>query len=173
MFDFSELPMCVCACRCVRLCVCVCLEGLHVVEMVQRCKSLWFGIFPGPQLSSAQLLRILRGGLRVHGKVAAPFGMAFPGSAQQSADTAGAVSSHASPNALYCQEHNMKSVHAPLTGGGGGELLVLFQSHCSNILRDYGKCMNAIWAPVKVNSRQEFCSLILLLMSCAFTPIQG
>lgn len=55
MFDFSELPMCVCACRCVRFCVCVCLEGLHVVEMVQRCKSLWFGIFPGPQLSSAQL----------------------------------------------------------------------------------------------------------------------
>lgn len=71
-----------------------------------------------PALSSAQLLRILRGGLLVHGKVAAPFGMAFPGSAQRSADTAGAVSSHAPPNALYCQEHNMKSVHAPLTWRG-------------------------------------------------------
>ena len=59
----------------------------------------------------------------------------------------------------------MKSDHAPLTVGIIGPLSVTLFKYTERLLQ----CMAAIWAPVKVNTRHEFCSLILLLMSCVIS----
>lgn len=76
-FNLAHMSCLTCLnCVCVRQAG-VCLsECLHVVEMVEWCKSRWFWTFPA--CSSAPTCP--RGGPCVHGKVTAPFQTAFSGS---------------------------------------------------------------------------------------------
>lgn len=163
MFDFSEFCMCVCVCVS-RVCMWWkwCSGVSHGGSEFSR---------PAAQLSSCAssgeaptFMGKSQGHFRWHSQ-----GLRGSHWEEQprSADTAGAISSYAPPNALCCQKHNMKSDHAPLTVGIISPLSVTLFKFTERLLQ----CMPAIWAPVKVNTRHEFGSLILLLMSCAFTPI--
>lgn len=96
-------------CVCVWFSVCL-SECLHVVEVVEWCKSLWFWTFPACNSAPA----CPQGGPCVHGKVTAPFQTAFSGRVGNTENsnarltwgtpgpnTTGAVTSHAPRNAVF------------------------------------------------------------------------
>lgn len=150
---------------CVRVQMCVCV--LRVCMWWKRRSGVSHG---GSEFSrpAAQLSSCASSGEApaFMGKSPLRFGSAFPGSHSeqlpQSADGAGDVSCHTPRNASELR-HNMKSDHA--TGIISPLSVPLFKYTKQLLLRT-----PAIWGSVGVNTRQEFCSLILP-MSCAFTPI--
>lgn len=195
-FNLAHMPCLAClSCVCADACVSECL---HVVEMVEWCKSRWLWIFPA--CSSAPVHpwggpHVFMGKSRLHFRRHSQGHCGCIGNIENSntrltwgtpvPNTAEAVTSHARRNSVLlsdCQKLTSETLALftydatwkETTPCWQWELLVLFQLLCLNIPSNYCAARSPSgFYTVKVNNRLEFCSLIVLGMFSAFMPIQG